>query len=115
MAVDEFVDAYDYLAQRGIETWEIDKIFSRYDPDGNLDIYQLFEEMSEEDKYSVLEYMQDKMDEINSELHEGQPGYSKQFYRDAINRDLGASRDYYQGILDFYEALSAEGLIDFEK
>ena len=113
MTVDEFVEAYDYLSEHASDTWEIDKIFSRYDPDGNLNIYQLFDEMSEEDKYSVFEYIQDKMNELqNSMMHEGDVGYAEKLYNSAISHDIDASSDYCQGIIDFYEALVDEGYIE---
>lgn len=106
MTAKEFVDGYNYLFDEVVDgTYEIDKILSKYDSDGNLDLYEIYEELSAEDK--------DKIADLLSIPDESSTQYNAyELYFNAWMQMRNNPDQYSQGIIDFYEALKAEGLID---
>lgn len=110
MSTDEFIQIYDILYENN-ETYVIDKIFSRYDPDGELTIPEILDMMTDDAKESLFGFAQDKYDKIQGTLNVGQEGYAQQLYNDAVNGNLDASKDFALGVIEMYEALKAEGLI----
>lgn len=107
MSAEEFVNAYNHLFDETQDgTYEIDKILSKYDSDGNLDLYQIYDELSDEDKGAIESILS-----LHSDAPYERPTKSAfDIYYDAWLQDDPDS--YAQGVLDFYEALKAEGLID---
>lgn len=108
MTPNEFINAYNYIFENSYTgTYEIDKILNKYDPDGNLDLDVIFSELSDEDKENVESILSPYVTVATTE-----PVKRKAYdiYFDAWIQD-NPDR-YAQGVLDFYEALKSEGLID---
>ena len=107
MTAKEFVDAYNYLSDEVIGgTYEIDKLLDKYDSDGNLDLYEIFDELSEEDKETLADMLN-----IEDKTPYVPDAYALVF--DAWGKQRHDNLDQYsEGVLDLYEALKAEGLID---
>lgn len=110
MSTDEFIQIYDILYEND-ETYDIDKILSRYDSEGELTIPEILDMMTDDAKESLFGSAQAKYDKIQGTLNVGQEGYAEQLYNDAVNGNLDASKDFALGVIEMYEALKAEGLI----
>lgn len=107
MTAEEFANAYDYVFNNTSSgTYAIDKIFSKYDPDGNLTIQEVFNELSEYDRQKVIEFVQANMPKKEF----SDVGYAEEMYKKALNYELAENAAYCNGIVDFYEALKAEGI-----
>lgn len=108
MTAKQFVDAYNYLFKETQDgTYKIDIILNKYDPDGNLDLYEVYDELSAEDEEKIAELLS------ISEPEEATEPVERTAYDIYFQAWLQDNPDRYaQGVLDFYEALKSEGLIN---
>ena len=106
----EFKYAYNYVFNEISDgTYEVDKILSKYDPDGELTLEELYETLSDEDKERVENILSPYVTDATTEPASDRDSAYDIFYNAWIQDNPDR---YAQGILDFYEALKAEGFID---
>ena len=106
--VDTFLKYHDdennyHENQAGFE--KMYSILEKYDDsNGNNTVDVAFMKASPEDQDRMLAL-------IKPSARYGQPGYCRKLYDQAVNREFEDKR-YNEGIIDAFEALIAEGLID---
>jgi hypothetical protein len=113
---DTFKEYYDraYDHQNDDQLSNLEYVFNNYGLDENSgDIYECFLALPEEGQREAIEI-------LTPELELGEPGYAKSLYESSIgfaNKWISYGDDgeeprhpYEQGIVDFYEALKAEGI-----
>lgn len=100
---------YNYMHNRDLR-WKMDEILEEYDEDAQMTVAQIFNIMSPEDQQTII----DLASQVAIPVGFGEPGYAKQLYNECINRTDDDDADYDAGIIDFYNALKAEGYIDFD-
>lgn len=106
MTAKQFVDTYNYLFNETQDgTYKIDMILNKYDPDGNLDLYDVYDELSAEDMGKIADLLGIPEPEDASDRKSAYDIYFQAWLQDNPDK-------YAQGVLDFYEALRSEGLID---
>lgn len=100
-SADKFVELYNLPENYDAAVYTIDPILMEYgNPDE--DIGEVFTRLPGSVQQEVMSY-------LTSHLNEGETGYAQELYEEALQN---ADRDrYYQGVVDMYEALQAEGLI----
>ena len=104
----EFEYAYNYAFNEISDgTYEVDKILSKYDPDGQLSLDELYETLSDEDKEKV-EFLLSPYVAVATTSPAKICAYDL-YYLASIQDNPDR---YAQGVLDFYEALKSEGLIN---
>jgi len=104
---DTFVEYYNKEVGRDPESdklWELEKIYRSYGLDENSgDMYECFTALPEDAQEEVIEL-------LTPELQVGEPGYAKELYEACLEDKRRGYGYFCDGVIDFYEALKAEGI-----
>jgi len=108
----QFIKYYERALDRGQDdkTAAVENIYNAYGLDESSgDMYECFMLLPEDAQMEVINI-------LLPELEPGDIGYAKEMYKYALTlgNELGYGEEpkypYYAGIVDFYEALKAEGI-----
>jgi len=109
----EFKYAYNYAFDNTSDgTYEVDKILSKYDPDGQLTLEEVYRELSSNDKEKVESILSPYVTDATTEPASDRKSAYDIFYAAWLQDNPDR---YAQGVLDFYEALRLEGYVDFDE